>query len=238
MLWAVVPAAGRGARMDTGVPKQYLRLGDRTVIEHALAPLLAYPEIEAVCVVLDPGDAHWAKLAIANDPVIRTAVGGASRAASVSAGLAALDEAADDDLVLVHDAARPCLRGDDLDSLVRAARRARHGALLAVPARDTLKQVADHRVTATLDRAGIWQAQTPQVFRYAVLRDALADAADANATSDITDEASAIERLGGQPTVVAGHGDNIKVTWLDDLPMAEASLRAQGRLPPAGHAAS
>lgn len=214
--------------MDAGLPKQYLRLGDRTVIEHALAPLLAYPEIEAVCVVLDADDVHFSQLPVARDPVIRTATGGASRAASVRAGLDALTDADEGDLVLVHDAARPCLRGDDLDALVRAARKAADGALLAVPARDTLKRVDDGRVVATLDRATIWQAQTPQAFRLGALRAALADAGPIG----VTDEASAIERAGGRPKVVAGHGDNIKVTWLDDLPMAEAALRAQGRLTP------
>lgn len=226
MLYAVVPAAGRGARMDAGQPKQYLPLGGRAVIEHALDPLLAYPELERLVVVLAPGDDRFAGLSLARHPLVSTCEGGASRADSVLAGLQALREAEDDDLVLVHDAARPCLRADDLDRLIRQARRSADGALLAVPARDTLKRTVDGRSTETLDRAAVWQAQTPQIFRLATLRQAL----DQGDRARITDEASAMEMAGFSPRCVQGHGDNLKVTWLDDLPLAEASLRAQGRL--------
>lgn len=226
MLWAVVPAAGRGSRMDAGQPKQYLPLGDRTVIEHALSPLLDYPELEQLVVALAPGDETFAGLPVARHPIVSTTTGGATRADSVLAGLSVLDDADDEDLVLVHDAARPCLRPDDLDRLIRAARRGRDGALLATPARDTLKQVVDGRSERTLDRSGIWQAQTPQVFPIGTLRAAL-ETADRTL---VTDEASAMEAAGYRPRCVDGHGDNLKVTYLDDLPLAEASLRAQGRL--------
>ncbi|MEC9406191.1 MAG: 2-C-methyl-D-erythritol 4-phosphate cytidylyltransferase [Pseudomonadota bacterium] len=226
MLYAIMPAAGRGARMDAGQPKQYLPLGGRTVIEHALAPLLDYPELEAVVVVLAATDDQFAELPVANHPLITTCQGGASRADSVLAGLGALREADAEDWVLVHDAARPCLRPDDLDRLIRQARRSADGGLLAVPARDTLKQVNNGLAMGTLDRAAIWQAQTPQMFRLAALRNAL----EQGDRTRITDEASAIEMVGGKPRLVEGHGDNLKVTWLDDLPLAEASLRAQGRL--------
>lgn len=226
MLYAVVPAAGRGARMDAGLPKQYLQLGGRAVIEHALEPLLDYPELEQLVVVLAPDDQDFATLGVAGHPLLSTCVGGASRADSVLAGLNALDAADADDWVLVHDAARPCLRPDDLDRLVRQARRSPDGGLLAVPARDTLKQSQDGHASSTLDRSTIWQAQTPQLFRLGLLREAL----EQGDRMHITDEASAIELAGGRPRLVQGHGDNLKVTWLDDLPMAEASLRAQGRL--------
>ena len=226
MLWAVVPAAGRGARMDAGQPKQYLPLGGRTVIEHALTPLLDYPELETLVVVLGPDDRSFHDMEVASHPILKTTTGGASRADSVLAGLRALREAADDDLVLVHDAARPCLRVDDLDRLIRVARRSRDGALLAVPAKDTLKRVVDGRVGATLARDDVWQAQTPQVFPVAALRKAL----EQGDRALITDESSAMEAAGFRPRCVEGHGDNLKVTYLDDLPLAEASLRAQGRL--------
>ena len=226
MLWAVVPAAGRGARMDAGQPKQYLPLGRRTVIEHALTPLLDYPELETLVVVLGPDDRSFHDMEVASHPILKTTTGGASRADSVLAGLRALREAADDDLVLVHDAARPCLRVDDLDRLIRAARRSRDGALLAVPAKDTLKRVVDGRVGATLARDDVWQAQTPQVFPVAALRQAL----EQGDRALITDESSAMEAAGFRPRCVEGHGDNLNVTYLDDLPLAEASLRAQGRL--------
>ena len=230
MIVAVVPAAGTGSRLGGEVPKQYLTLGQgtrrRTVIEHALSVLLDYPELEHVAVAVAPDDAHWTRLPVARHPVVTTATGGDSRAASVLAGLGALrDQLEDDDWVLVHDAARPCLRAEDLDALGRGAKRSPDGALLAVPARDTLKQADGRRVTATLDRSTVWQAQTPQMFRVAALQAAL-DAADAS----VTDEASAIEAQGGRPTLVPGHHDNLKITFLEDLALAEAALRTQGRL--------
>ena len=230
MIVAVVPAAGTGSRLGGEVPKQYLTLGQgdrrRTVIEHALSVLLDYPELERVAVAVAPDDTHWTRLPVARHPVVTTVTGGDSRAASVLAGLGALrDQLEDDDWVLVHDAARPCLRAEDLDALVRGARRSPDGALLAVPARDTLKQADGRRVTATLDRSTVWQAQTPQMFRVAALQAAL-DAADAS----VTDEASAIEAQGGRPTLVPGHLDILKITFLEDLALAVAALRPQGRL--------
>lgn len=230
MIVAVVPAAGTGSRLGGDMPKQYLPLGTgpgrRTVIEHAIEVLLDYPEIEHLVVAVAEGDAIWPTLPPARHPVVTTVCGGPSRAESVLAGLHGLRDVADaDDWVLVHDAARPGLRADDLDSLVRAGRRSPDGALLAVPARDTLKQADGRRVATTLDRSTIWQAQTPQMFRLGALQQAL-ETAGATAT----DEASAIEAAGGRPTLVPGHHDNLKITYLEDLALAEATLRNQGRL--------
>ena len=226
MLFAVVPAAGAGSRMGGGTPKQYLKLGGKTVLDHSLQVLLDYPELEQLAIVLAADDTQWASSGFAKHPCVTSAVGGASRAESVLAGLRALSgQASDDDHVLVHDAARPCLRGEDLDKLIRYGRRSNDGALLAVPARDTLKQADGSAVAVTLDRSQIWQAQTPQLFRYGQLTQALEQA-----SPTVTDEASAIEALGGKPRLVQGHHDNIKITYLEDLAMAEAALNNQGRL--------
>lgn len=226
MLFAVVPAAGAGSRLGGATPKQYLTLGGKTLLDHSLQVLLGYPELEQLAVVVADGDSHWPASAYAKHPCVVTAPGGNSRAASVLAGLHALrSQASDDDQVLVHDAARPCLRGEDLDKLVRRGRRSTDGALLAVPARDTLKLAADDVVDNTLDRSRIWQAQTPQMFRFGRLMAAL-EVAD----ETVTDEASAIEAQGGKPRLVQGHHDNIKVTFLEDLALAEAALRNQSRL--------
>ena len=212
--------------MGAGLPKQYLKIAGRTVLDHSLQVLLDYPELEHCVVVLAAGDAHWPQSEFATHPCVTSAQGGASRAMSVLAGLHAMQGiAAEDDWVLVHDAARPCLRGEDLDKLIRHGRRSADGAILAVPARDTLKQADGVFISTTLDRSTIWQAQTPQLFRVGALMAAL-DGAGA----DITDEASAIEAQGGQPRLVQGHHDNIKVTYLEDLALAEAALNNQGRL--------
>lgn len=226
MLFAVVPAAGAGSRMGGVQPKQYLNLAGKTVLDHSLQVLLDYPELEHCVVALASDDAHWAHSAYAKHPCVSTTFGGISRAESVLAGLCALDEQASEaDWVLVHDAARPCLRGEDLDKLIRHGRRSDDGAILAVPARDTLKQADGTSIANTLDRSTIWQAQTPQLFRFGALKAALQGAGPA-----VTDEASAIEARGGRPRLVQGHHDNIKITFLEDLALAEAALRNQGRL--------
>lgn len=226
MLFAVVPAAGAGSRLGGALPKQYLTIGGKTLLDHSLQVLLDYPELEQLAVAVADGDSHWAASVYAHHPCVVTARGGNSRAASVLAGLRALrSQASDDDQVLVHDAARPCLRGEDLDKLVRRGRRSADGALLAVPARDTLKLAAGDAVDRTLDRSRIWQAQTPQMFSYGRLVAALE-----SADETVTDEASAIEAQGGKPRLVQGHHDNIKVTFLEDLALAEAALRNQDRL--------
>ena len=226
MLFAVVPAAGSGSRMGGGLPKQYLALAGKTVLDHSLQALLDYPELEHLVVALAADDVQWAASSHAGHPCVTTAQGGTSRAESVLAGLQALQsQASDDDHVLVHDAARPCLRAEDLDKLVRQGRRSADGALLAVPARDTLKQADNGVVSGTLDRRQIWQAQTPQLFRFGHLFAALQQAG-----ADVTDEASAIEAQGGHPRLVQGHHDNIKITYLEDLALAEAALRNQGRI--------
>nr|WP_281182039.1 2-C-methyl-D-erythritol 4-phosphate cytidylyltransferase [Halofilum ochraceum] len=219
----VVPAAGAGARMGGPTPKTYLPLAGRTVIEWGLAPLLAHPGLRRLVVALARDDDRFAELPPASDARVQTVIGGASRAASVAAGLDAL--AADSDgPVLVHDGARPCLSGEEIERLLAWASDPA-GALLAIPVRDTLKRAdADGRVAATEDRTGLWQALTPQLFHGGTLRDALGDATD----PAITDEASAMERAGFAPRLVEGDPANIKITRPHDLPLAEAVLAMRG----------
>ena len=226
-LHALIPAAGAGTRFGGELPKQYQRLGRATMLEHATAALLADARVVSVLVVVLPGDPHVAGLAF--DARVQTAaVGGATRAASVRAGLEVLRERlSDDDWVLVHDAARPCLAADELAVQIDTLQADAVGGLLAVPLADTLKRAEGERVAATLDRAGLWRAATPQMFRLGLLRAAL-DAPGRLAQA--TDEASAVEQLGHAPRLVAGRATNIKVTTADDLPLARAILGLQGRL--------
>ncbi|MBA1192697.1 2-C-methyl-D-erythritol 4-phosphate cytidylyltransferase [Pseudomonas entomophila] len=216
--WAVVPAAGVGARMAADRPKQYLAVAGRTVLEHTLACFLDHPALLGVVVSLADHDPYWPQLACATDGRIRRAAGGRERADSVLNALQVLQEqgAADEDWVLVHDAARPNLARSDLDRLLSMLADDPVGGLLAVPARDTLKRAgADGRVSATLDRSTVWQAFTPQMFRLGMLHRALADCLVAQVA--VTDEASAIEWSGQAPRLIEGRGDNLKVTRPEDL---------------------
>lgn len=217
--WAVVPAAGVGKRMGAAVPKQYLPLRGRTVIEHTLSRLLAEPRIRGVAVAVDLEDAWWPALDVARDPRIVRAAGGRERGHSVLNGLEALADAEVDDWVLVHDAVRPCLRAEDLGGLMDTLWQDPVGGLLACPVRDTMKRAdAEGCVARTEDRAGLWHAQTPQMFRWGALRDALTRAL-ADGVS-VTDEAEAMERAGHRPRLVEGHADNLKITRPEDLPVA------------------
>lgn len=229
-LWAVVPAAGIGRRMRADIPKQYLKLGDRTVLEHSLAALCAIEPLAGIVVAVATDDPFWPGLHAGSACPVTVAPGGEERADSVLNALQVLrGRAADDDWVLVHDAARPCVRGEDLRRLVAELRDEPVGGLLAVPVRDTMKQATDDgRCAATVDRSRLWHALTPQMFRLGALRDALIAARTADAR--ITDDASAMERAGQRPRLIEGHADNIKITRPEDLALAEFYLRRQGRL--------
>jgi 2-C-methyl-D-erythritol 4-phosphate cytidylyltransferase len=224
-LFALVPAAGAGRRMDADLPKQYLSLRGRPLAEQTLHRLLALARVERIMVAVADDDPWWPSLAVAGRARVATTRGGASRAESVRSGLAALaGEANDDDLVLVHDMARPCVRLSDIEQLLAQA--GGDGAILARVSTDTLKQAdADGGITATLERASIWRAQTPQLFPLGLLRRALDEALAAGV--DVTDEASAVEWLGRRPLVIAGSADNLKVTQPADLALAEFYLTRQ-----------
>lgn len=226
--FGLIPAAGLGRRLAAADgPKQYLVLGARTLLEHAIDALLADRRIVQVFVVVAPDDARWRSLAVDGARVEFLPIGGATRAESVRNGLEAIAARVhDDDRVLVHDAARPCLGAAELAALIDAVGDDADGGLLAVPLADTLKRAADGRVDATLDRSTLWCAQTPQLFRAASLRAALA----AGPLDGITDEASAMERAGHAPRLVEGATSNLKVTRAEDVVLAEAILAAQHRL--------
>ncbi|HXP67185.1 MAG TPA: 2-C-methyl-D-erythritol 4-phosphate cytidylyltransferase, partial [Steroidobacteraceae bacterium] len=204
--WAIVPAAGRGERFAsaaaTATPKQYTLLLGRSVLEWSLRALLCEPRIEGIVVVLASGDERWPEVAgRLNSPKLMTAIGGAHRQDSVMSGLEFLaSRAAPGDWVMVHDAARPCVSGDDIGALADAVANS-NGAVLAAPIVDTVKR-AGAEANETVDRTGLWRALTPQVFAYAQLRRALREAADAGAA--VTDEAQAMERIGIRAALVAG----------------------------------
>ena len=228
-VWAIVPAAGCGSRMGQPLPKQYLPLGQQLVIEHTLERLLAVTAVTGVVVAISDGDQRFHSLPVAADPKVMTTLGGRERSESVLAGLNFLQKKARlTDWVLVHDAARCCVRPDAIARLLATVSSSEVGGILGVPASDTLKQVQDQQITATVDRNQIWQAQTPQLFRYGLLRDALQQALQTRQA--ITDEASAVEAMGLKPQMVMGHYDNIKITHPEDLVIAGAILNAQESL--------
>ena len=223
-LFALVPGAGVGARMNAPLPKQYLTLQGRTLAEHTLGRLLALPRIEQVMVAIAEDDPWWPALPVASRPRVATVTGGESRAHSVLNGLdALLEKATADDWVLVHDMARPCVRPSDIERLIDSSDAS--GAILALPVSDTLKRAEDQRISATVPRESIWRALTPQLFPIGALRDAIAKALADNVT--VTDEASAMEYIGWQPLLVQGQADNIKVTLAEDLALADFFLQRQ-----------
>ncbi|MGQ0622540.1 MAG: 2-C-methyl-D-erythritol 4-phosphate cytidylyltransferase [Panacagrimonas sp.] len=219
--WAVIPAAGGGSRMGLNRPKQYLPIRGRAMIEWSLAPFLDSGWIDGVVLVLARTDQDYLKLSVARHPKIVITTGGAARAESVLAGLEAVTERTrgfDEVFVLVHDAARPCLDWSDLERL-RDEADDKHGGLLAVPVADTLKKGKLGKVSSTLDRSFIWRAQTPQLFRLDLLRAALQECEERNL--EVTDEASAMERAGYKPRLIRGRESNLKVTYPEDLLLAE-----------------
>lgn len=223
--YAIVPAAGFGARFGAEIPKQYLELAGRPMIHHSLSALCRCERIVRVWVVLSPGDEWWGRydwddLGQKLQVVYR---GGVTRAETVSNGLdAAADILSADDWVLVHDAARPCLSQEMLSALCDELQDDPVGGLLAVPVADTLKRAdPGQRVAATESRDGLWQAQTPQMFRYGLLRRALAG------NHGVTDEAGAIETSGYRPLLVRSDATNFKVTFPADLRLAELVLRGR-----------
>ncbi|MEM7359229.1 MAG: 2-C-methyl-D-erythritol 4-phosphate cytidylyltransferase [Pseudomonadota bacterium] len=225
--WAVVPAAGSGQRMRAEVAKQYLQINGKPILQITLETLLNHSSIEQVVVCLASDDQHWTSLPCAEHARIISATGGASRAQSVLNGLLALSSTTsicNEDWVLVHDAARPCLDQHMLDKLLEELVDDPVGGLLAIPAKDTLKYACgtDQRIERTLDRARVWQAQTPQMFRFGVLRDALQRALEAGL--EITDESFAVEQAGYQPMLIEGDALNIKVTTPEDLQIAQKIL--------------
>lgn len=233
--YALVPAAGAGARMNAEsasfMPKQYLSLAGRPMIWHALTSLCAVPEIARVFVVLAKDDTFWPTkdMDMLGSKVCVLHCGGVDRTESVTNGLREMakelgDKLVSTDWILVHDAARPCLTPAHVERLISEVGDDETGGLLAVPVSDTLKRAlatveGGSRSVATVSRSSLWQAQTPQMFRYQMLLDALLS------SPFVTDEASAIETSGQAPRLVAGDLANLKVTYPDDLQLAEWILQ-------------
>ena len=227
--WAVIPAAGVGQRMQANQPKQYLKIQGRTVLDWTIFRLLETQLFTTIVVSLSSEDAYWSESEYASPPDVIRAPGGAERSDSVRQGLAQLlPIAASNDWVLVHDAARPCVASGDIRKLISLVVAGFDGGLLGSPVADTLKQVSQSSslVESTLDRTTIWRAFTPQMFRLKSLYSALVEAQRQG--WEITDEASAMERVGVLPLMVEGSSDNIKITRPEDLQLAQNILSAKG----------
>ena len=227
--FGLIVAAGTGSRFGGPAPKQYQGLAGRPMLHHAVRSLLTAGEIEAVFVVLAADDSafrshDWSEF---GDRLAPLYCGGASRHDSVLNGLVAASSAVDpEDWVLVHDAARPCLGRDELRRLIDTVAPEETGGILAVPVADTLKRAdGEQRIVATEARAGLWQAQTPQMFRHGVLLQALEQ------SSNMTDEASAVENMRLRPKLVEGRTTNLKVTYAADLELAELIIRSREARP-------
>ena len=225
-LYAVIPAAGVGRRMGSEIPKQYLALKNKRVIEHTTERLLAITAIKKIVVVVATHDEVWPSLAVANDARVMSAEGGEERFHSVLNGVRAIPAKSEDSWVLVHDAARPCIRPQDITAMVEQLKDHPVGGILGAPVRDTLKKSdADNQITDTVDRTSLWHAFTPQMFRLGTLRNALEKVVESQGI--VTDEAQAIERCGLTPALVEGHHDNLKITHPDDLILAGLYLDSQ-----------
>ncbi len=220
---AVVPAAGAGRRMGADIPKQYLQIHGKAVIDWTLQTLLSHPDIESLVVALSADDEYWPDTLSASDSRVRTVTGGEERCHSVLNALEALVPAAgEDDWVLVHDAARPCVRPDDISRLIRLASNG-VGGVLGVPVHDTMKKTdTDGGIIETVERKRLWHAFTPQMFPLGLLRHSLRAALAAGV--EVTDEASAMEWAGYRPLMVEGAATNIKITRPADLSLAEFYL--------------
>jgi 2-C-methyl-D-erythritol 4-phosphate cytidylyltransferase len=224
--FAVVPAAGKGTRIGSDIPKQYLPLLGKSVLRHTLEVLHSISWLQQIVLVHSADDEWVNEDLLASLHKITTTVGGSERATSVLNGLWALDQAKDSDWVLVHDAVRPCIQVADIEKLKTALDKNEDQAgILALPLRETLKRVDNAGyIESTVDRSNLWQAATPQQCRVGVLRIALEKTLG---NPSITDEASALESQGVPVKVVQGHPDNLKITWPEDFALATAILKSR-----------
>ena len=223
--WAILPAAGSGSRFASAVPKQYLNLLDKTVMQHSVDRICQL-DIEGCVIAISPHDQTAKSLEFAQPQLMHWVTGGAERMDSVLAALEYLQGLANDsDWILVHDVARPCILNTDLKRLIAELGNDEVGGLLAVPVRDTLKLAKQQQVIHTVSRDHLWQCQTPQMFRFGLLKHALQQAKKNQLL--VTDEASAIEQLGLTVKLVAGSSSNIKITYPEDLALAAAIMQAE-----------
>lgn len=226
--WCIVPAAGKGMRMGSDLPKQYLSIEGKTILEHSVERLASHSLIEKVVVVIDKDDLIWPQLLLVGHPKVIATRGGEERFYSVLNGLNMLENLADEeDWILVHDAARPCVRLSDISLLIESLSSANEsGGLLACPITDTVKKTnEDGVVEKTLDRNSLWRAMTPQMFKFGQLKKAINCAVEKKEL--ITDESFAMELAGYKPRLVQGASDNIKITTRKDLSLARIIMRNQ-----------
>lgn len=219
---AVVPAAGVGSRMKADRPKQYLKINGKTILEHAVEKLLAHPQVSQIVVAISDDDPYYPELPLTQNPQVIRVAGGSERADSVLSALDYIEKQQLGDWVMVHDAARPCVQLTDIDKLISTAMSHDVGAILAAPVRDTMKRGAQGQIDHTVERADLWHALTPQMFRAEPLWNVLSEALQQGVS--ITDEASAFEWKGFSPALVAGRSDNFKITQPEDLALAEFYL--------------
>jgi len=227
---AIIPAAGDSSRYSGEVPKQFLKVDGRTVLELSIKPLLDFSECLGVCVLVPPEDQYHKTLEIKNNPKVFLAEGGTSRIDSVSKGVKFWQQSElSYDYILIHDAARPCLRSSDVQELLDSIDSEVDGVVLGIPCSDTIKKVSAEGslVLNTLDRSKLWRAFTPQIFRKEVLQK---NALEENIEKEFTDEASLVEANGGKLKMVKGFEDNIKLTFSEDLGLIKSILSSQGRL--------
>ncbi|MGH8469286.1 MAG: 2-C-methyl-D-erythritol 4-phosphate cytidylyltransferase [Gammaproteobacteria bacterium] len=223
--WVAIPAAGKGARIGFDLPKQYLSLLGKPIIAHTLERFLELPAIDGIVVAIAADDRYWDSISISYRGKVSTVAGGTERCHSVLAALESLlRRGSSGDWVLVHDAARPCVRAEDIGRLIERCSRHETGGLLALPVGDTMKRADEaQEVVETVSRARLWHALTPQMFRLGALHQALTEALRKGRI--VTDEAEAMELMGHTPCLVEGHPDNIKITRSEDLALAESFLR-------------
>ena len=224
--WAVIPAAGIGERVGSKIPKQYLQVAGKTILEHSITPFVNSSYMVGITVAIHPQDTCFESLNLKNSASnkLHSVTGGATRAHSVLNALNSIEAKVDEnDFVLVHDAARPCLSDSDLNHLIASCMAHDVGGIIGVRMTDTIKNVDKDGMVSTLDRENIWRAYTPQMFKFGLLRRAIQSALNDNVY--ITDEASAIEYIGYQPCIVEGDARNIKVTTAEDVALAEIFLK-------------
>ncbi len=220
---AIVPAAGVGSRMQADRPKQYLKIDGKTILQHTVDKLLAHPLIERVVIAISDGDPYFPDIRFAHSDRVDRVSGGNERADSVLSALNHVKQHYTESWSLVHDAARPCVSLDDISRLIEQAQQHEVGGILAAPVRDTMKRSdADGSIAHTVERSALWHALTPQLFPTSRLHHALLQAQESGDV--VTDEASALERLGYAPLLVVGRADNIKVTQPEDLALAKFYL--------------
>tara|TARA_B100000427_G_scaffold327983_1_gene340030 strand:+ start:2764 stop:3468 length:705 start_codon:yes stop_codon:yes gene_type:complete len=227
-LWVVIPAAGIGKRMGVDIPKQYITVCDKAIIEHTVEKFTSRNDLQGILVILSNSDQHWSTLELSKNNKITTVTGGEERYKSVYNALCSLkNKAGDDDWILVHDAVRPCITTFEIDQFIADLDHLNGiGGILALPCFETMKKAnTNHEIEETIDRKFIWHAQTPQMFRYKKLFLAIEKIMNENIF--ITDEAMAMELAGYKPMLIQGTHSNIKITDQNDLKYLESFLRQE-----------